>query len=111
MVSIVATPSETHVQLSAGLTAEDSARVLDALAFVEPIYRGKAVPTGQDTIDFAQGTATTLALLNTDADTRIAGLLSELPVIDPKTAESIEQRFGKDISDLISGIRQLMRLH
>jgi len=111
MVSIVATPSETHVQLSAGLTPEDSARVLGALAFVEPIFRGKSVPTGQNTFDFAQGTATTLALLNTDADTRIAGLLFELPVIDPKTAESIEQRFGKDIADLISGIRQLMRLH
>jgi GTP pyrophosphokinase len=111
MVSIVAAPSETHVQLSAGLTAEDSARVLDALAFAEPIFRGKAVPTGQDTFEFAQGTATTLALLNTDADTRIAGLLFELPVIDPKTAENIEQRFGKDIADLIGGIRQLMRLH
>ncbi len=111
MVSIVATPSETHVQLSVGLTTEDSTRVLDALAFVEPIFRGKAIPTGQDTFEFMQGVATTLALLNTDADTRIAGLLFELPIIDPKMAESIEQRFGKDIADLISGIRQLMRLH
>ncbi|RZI43116.1 bifunctional (p)ppGpp synthetase/guanosine-3',5'-bis(diphosphate) 3'-pyrophosphohydrolase [Herbaspirillum sp. HC18] len=111
MVSIVATPSEAHVQLSAGLTAEDSARVLDALAFVEPIYRGKAVATGQDTFEFAQGVASTLSLLNADANTRIAGLLFELPAVDPKTAEGIEARFGIDIADLVSGIRQLMRLH
>ncbi|HYD96118.1 MAG TPA: bifunctional (p)ppGpp synthetase/guanosine-3',5'-bis(diphosphate) 3'-pyrophosphohydrolase [Noviherbaspirillum sp.] len=111
MVSIVATPSEAHVHLSAGLTAEDSARVLDALAFVEPIYRGKAVPTGQDTFAFAQGTALTLSLLNSDADSRIAGLLFELPAIDPKAAEGIEARFGADIADLVGGIRQLMRLH
>jgi GTP pyrophosphokinase len=111
MVSIVATPGEVHVQLTAGLSAEDSVRVQDALAFVEPIYRGKTVPTGQDTFEFAQGAATTLALLNTDADTRIAGLLFELPVVDPKAAESIEARFGLDIADLIGNIRQLMRLH
>ncbi|HYD63772.1 MAG TPA: bifunctional (p)ppGpp synthetase/guanosine-3',5'-bis(diphosphate) 3'-pyrophosphohydrolase [Noviherbaspirillum sp.] len=111
MVSIVATPSEAHVQLTAGLSAEEGARVQDALAFVEPIYRGKTVPTGQDTFEFAQGAATTLALLNTDVDTRIAGLLFELPVVDPKAAESIEARFGLDIADLIGNIRQLMRLH
>ena len=111
MVSIVATPSETPVQLSAGLTAEDSARVLDALAFVEPIYRGKTVATGQDTFVFVQGVAATLAQLNTDADTRIAGLLFELPVVDSKAAESIEQRFGTEIADFVAGIRQLMRLH
>ncbi len=111
MVSIVATPSEAHVQLTAGLSAEDGARVQDALAFIEPIYRGKTVPTGQDTFEFAQGAATTLALLNADADTRIAGLLFELPVVDPKAAESIESRFGPDIADLVGNIRQLMRLH
>ena len=111
MVSIVATPGEVSAQLSAGLSAEDSARVQDALAFVEPFYRGKTVATGQDTFEFAQGAATTLSLLNTDADTRIAGLLFELPVVDPKAAESIEERFGIEIADLVAGIRQLMRLH
>ncbi|WP_420474244.1 RelA/SpoT family protein [Noviherbaspirillum sp. ST9] len=111
MVSIVATPSEVDVQLCAGLSADDCARVRDVLAFVEPIYRGKVVATGQDTLQFAQGAATTLALLNTDADTRIAGLLFELPIVDPKAAESIEARFGLEIADLVGGIRQLMRLH
>jgi GTP pyrophosphokinase len=111
MVSVVATQSETSVQLSSGLTAEDSARVMDALAFIEPLYRGKSVVTGQDAFDFAQGISTTLALLNTDVDTRIASLLFELPIIDAKASETIEARFGKDISDLVAGIRQLMRLH
>ncbi|HJV85715.1 MAG TPA: bifunctional (p)ppGpp synthetase/guanosine-3',5'-bis(diphosphate) 3'-pyrophosphohydrolase [Noviherbaspirillum sp.] len=111
MVSVAATQSETHVLLASGLTSEDSARVMDALAFIEPIYRGNSMITGQDAYEFAQGIASVLASLNTDADTRIAGLLTELPVIDAKVAESIESRFGKDIADLVSGIRQLMRLH
>ncbi|HJW54943.1 MULTISPECIES: bifunctional (p)ppGpp synthetase/guanosine-3',5'-bis(diphosphate) 3'-pyrophosphohydrolase [Oxalobacteraceae] len=111
MVSVAATQSETHVLLSSGLTMEDGARVMDALGFIEPIYRGNTMITGQDAFEFAQGIASVLALLNTDADTRIAGLLTELPVIDPKAAETIESRFGKDIADLVNGIRQLMRLH
>ncbi len=111
MVSIAAAQSEAHVQLSSGLSEEDSARVLDVLAFVEPIYAGKTVVTGQDAFAFAQGVAATLALLNTDADTRIAGLLFELPVFDVRLAETIEARFGKDIAELVNGIRQLMRLH
>ncbi|HJV54264.1 MAG TPA: bifunctional (p)ppGpp synthetase/guanosine-3',5'-bis(diphosphate) 3'-pyrophosphohydrolase [Noviherbaspirillum sp.] len=111
MVSIAATQSDTQLQLSSGLSAEDNARVLDALGFVEPFYSGKTVSTGQDAFVFAQGVASVLAQLNTDADTRIAGLLFELPVIEPKAAEGIESRFGKEIADLVSGIRQLMRLH
>ena len=111
MVSIAALRSETPEQVTSGLNAEDSARLLAALAFIKPIYENKTVVTGQDAFLFAQGVATTLAQLKTDADTRIAGLLFELPVIDPKAADSIEARFGKEIADLVIGIRQLMRLH
>lgn len=111
MVSIAALRSETPEQVTSGLNAEDSARVLAALAFVKPIYENKTVVTGQDAFLFAQGVATTLAQLKTDVDTRIAGLLFELPIIDPKAADAIEARFGKEIADLVTGIRQLMRLH
>jgi GTP pyrophosphokinase len=111
MVSITTAQSATDVQLSSGLSAEDGARVLDALAFVQPIYSGKTVVTGQDAFAFAQGVATTLASLKTDADTRIAALLFELSVINPMMAGSIENRFGKEVTDLVTGIRQLMRLH
>ncbi|RJF98792.1 RelA/SpoT family protein [Noviherbaspirillum saxi] len=111
MVSTVASPSETHVQLCVGLNADDGARVLDALAFVEPLYRGKTVVTGQDAFAFAEGVATTLALLNTDTDSRIAGLLFELAEFDPAAALTIEERFGEEISELVNGIHQLMKLH
>ncbi|MEN3297284.1 MAG: pyrophosphokinae, partial [Burkholderiales bacterium] len=111
MVSIAAAQSDTQGQLSSGLTAEDSARVMEAHAFVKPIYSGKPVGTGQDAFEFSERVATVLALLNTDADTRIASLLFELPALDPEVAAGIEERFGKEIADLVTGIRQLMRLH
>ncbi|HEY8606871.1 MAG TPA: bifunctional (p)ppGpp synthetase/guanosine-3',5'-bis(diphosphate) 3'-pyrophosphohydrolase [Noviherbaspirillum sp.] len=111
MVSNAATRLEAQEGLSAGLSAEDAARLLDALAFIEPIYHGRDVVTGQDAFAFAQGVAATLAALNTDTDTRIAGLLFEVPVFDAEAGETIEARFGPDIAELVGNIRQLMRLH
>ncbi|HEY4542916.1 MAG TPA: bifunctional (p)ppGpp synthetase/guanosine-3',5'-bis(diphosphate) 3'-pyrophosphohydrolase [Noviherbaspirillum sp.] len=111
MVSVVATHADMNAQLVAGLGAEDGERVLNALAYVEPIYRSHTVATGQGTCSFSRGVAITLATLNSDADTRLAALLYELPVVDSKAAQDIEARFGKGVADLVDGIRQLMRLH
>jgi GTP pyrophosphokinase len=111
MVSVAATQSETHDQLSSGLSAEDGARVMQAFEFVKPLYDGKTVATGQDAFEFVQGVGTTLALLNTDADTRIAALLFELPVLAPTAVGEIEDRFGTEIVELVHDVRQLIRLH
>ena len=110
MVSLAVTQSEAPLLPTSGLNAEDSERVLAALEFVRPFYSGKPVVTGQDAFDFTQGVALTLAALKTDADSRIAGILFELTVLDPKAAESLEERYGKEIADMVNGIRQLMRL-
>ncbi|HVL75167.1 MAG TPA: bifunctional (p)ppGpp synthetase/guanosine-3',5'-bis(diphosphate) 3'-pyrophosphohydrolase [Noviherbaspirillum sp.] len=111
MVSVAATQTDAHAQLVAGLNADDAARVRAAAHFVEPLYRGKTVAAGQDTFAFLLGVATTLATLNTDADTRLAALLYELPVVDVDAAAQIAERFGEGTAALVDGIRQLMRLH
>ncbi len=110
MVSVANLQSDIPTQLTAGLSAQDSQRVLDAYDFVMPLYVGKSVVTGQGALDFAQGVATTLASLKGDAETIITGMLFELPVINAEAAENIETRFGKDVIDLVTGTRQLMRL-
>ncbi|WP_050476739.1 RelA/SpoT family protein [Herbaspirillum rhizosphaerae] len=111
MVSVVAVPQEGSAPIVAGLSPEDAARVLSALAFVEPLYAGKPIPSGQDALQFVQGVVSVLTALNVDAETRIAGLLFELHVLDLDAAALIEERFGKDITDLVAGVRQLMRFH
>jgi len=118
MVSVASAQIDTHELLRSGLIEHDSTRVMDALAFVKPFYSGKMVSagqdafeSGQDAFEFAQGVATILAQLETDADTRIAALLFELENINPAAAEKITERFGKEVSDLVAGVRQLMRLH
>lgn len=111
MVSVVALPQEARDSISAGLSPADSARVLEALAFVGPLYHGKLIPSGQDVLQFAQNTAGVLAGLDADAETRIAALLFELSVVAVDVAATIEARFGKEIADLVTGVRQLMRFH
>ena len=99
------------LQLTVGLRAEDATRLLQALDNVHPSYVGRTVPTGQDALAFSRGVVVCLAALKSDVDTRIAGLLFELPFFNEQAALQIEPRFGKEIADLVTGIRQLMRLH
>ena len=102
---------EGNEVLIAGLRAEDAARVLDAQEFVRASYADRQVPTGQDALSFSRGVVSALAALRTDADTRIAGMLFELTAIDEKSALQIESNFGTEVANMVTGIRQLMRLH
>ncbi|MGN6702880.1 MAG: HD domain-containing protein, partial [Burkholderiaceae bacterium] len=111
MVSTAALQSEATAQIGAGLDEHDRAMLGDALDLARGAYAGQIVATGQDAFAFATGVAATLALLNTDTETRLSGLLFEMPVVAPKLAESIEARFGKECADLIANVRQLMRLY
>jgi len=100
-----------YEQLSAGLRAEDAVRLADATEFARQPYAGKSVRTGQDAMGFSRGVVAALAALKTDANTRIAGMLFELPALAPEVVVQIEPRFGKEVADMVTGIRQLMRLH
>ncbi|MBC7404241.1 MAG: bifunctional (p)ppGpp synthetase/guanosine-3',5'-bis(diphosphate) 3'-pyrophosphohydrolase [Cytophaga sp.] len=108
MVSITTIASESPVL--EGLTATESERVLAALEFVTPFYVNRNVITEQNALQFVMGVVSTLAMLKSDVDTRIAGLLFELPELNPLAAEQIETRFGQEIANLVNGIRRLMRL-
>ena len=83
---------------------------MQALDYVRDIYAGHSMPTRQDAFEFVKGIATTLASLKVDAETRIAGLLVQLPIIAPAEAEKIEGRFGKEVASLVDGIRQMLRM-
>jgi GTP pyrophosphokinase len=110
MVSIAAPGSATSDQLVQGLGPDDVARVLEALGYASEAYADKLCSIGQNAFDFSLGVATTLAILRSDAETRIAGLLFQLTLIDPVRTADIELRFGKSVCDLSTGVRQLIRL-
>jgi GTP pyrophosphokinase len=110
MVSIAAPHSAVHELLLTGLSAEEGTRLEAALAFVKPLYEGKKVGCGEDALQFGQNVAAVLAHLKTDVQTRIAGLLFELPTLNAKAAEGIADNFGQEVAELVAGVRQLIRL-
>jgi GTP pyrophosphokinase len=109
MVSIAAFGDAT-TQLVHGLGPEDRARVQAALDFAFDAYGDRVASSGQSAFEFSLGAAVTLALLRSDAETRIAGLLFELCLLEPKIAESLEERFGKEVASMVRGVHQLIRL-
>jgi GTP pyrophosphokinase len=109
MVAIAALGSAT-AELVQGLGPEDRARVEAALAYAGEAYQDKLCTSGQGALEFSVGVASTLAFLRSDAETRIAGLMFEMTVIEPAAAAGLETRFGKEVTDLVSGVRQLIRL-
>ena len=109
MVAIAALGSAT-AELVQGLGPEDSARVEAALAHASETYQDKLCTSGQGALEFSVGVASTLAFLRSDAETRIAGLMFEMTVIEPAAAAGLETRFGREVTDLVTGVRQLIRL-
>jgi len=108
MVSIAALGDAA--QLVHGLGPDDCARVQSALDFAAASYGERSTAWGQGALEFSLGVAGTLAALRSDAETRIAGLLFELCMNAPAQAEQFEERFGKEVADLVRGVHQLIRL-
>jgi GTP pyrophosphokinase len=109
MVSTAALGDAT-TQLVQGLGPEDEARVRAALEYAEAAYGERVCASSQSAFEFSLGVAGTLAYLRSDAETRIAGLLFELAMLDAEVCAGLEERFGKDVADLVHGVRQLIRL-
>jgi len=101
---------DAKAQLVQGLGVEDCARVQAALDYASTAYGERTAGSGQNALEFSLGVAGTLAILATDAETRIAGLLFELAMMDPAVAGSLEERFGKEVSSLVQGVYQLVKL-
>jgi GTP pyrophosphokinase len=109
MVSIAALGDATS-QLIQGLRPEDEERVRAALDYAHEAYGERVASSGENAFEFSLGVAGTLAYLRSDAESRIAGLLFELALIEPAVAEGLGERFGTEVADLVLGVHQLIRL-
>lgn len=111
MVSVATIQGDGLAAITAGLGVEDAQRVEKALADVEALYADKQIGSGQNALQFVISVVTVLAALNVDAATRIAGLLFEIHALHPERDEKLEERYGKEVADMVAGVRQLMRFH
>lgn len=101
---------DTKTGLVQGLSPEDCVRVHAALDYAFGAYGTRLAGSGQSAFEFSLGAAGTLAYLNTDAETRIAGLVFELALMDSAVFTDLEERFGAGVVALVQGVHQLIRL-
>lgn len=97
-------------RITAGLSAEHSKLVSEAYEFVVQSYEDKKLFSGQPVIDFARTVCLILTTLNTDPETRIAGLLVPFPEMNPDEWAKMEERFGSEVIGLVDNLRQLLKL-
>jgi GTP pyrophosphokinase len=109
MVAIVAF-GDAATRLVHGLGPDDCVRVKGALDFAAETYGERLSSSGQSAFEFSLGVAVTLAQLSLDAETRMAGLLFELAIVEPAQIDKLEERFGKEVAAMVRGVHQLIRL-
>jgi GTP pyrophosphokinase len=93
--------------IAEGLAPEGRERLQRALALVEPLYRVKALGTGESIWHHVLGMALIVASLRLDVETRLAALLFAVSDQLENARERIERDFGAHTARLVDGLRRL----
>ena len=109
-VEVVPTAGDAHAALVAGLDAPERDLIGRAIAFVEPLYAGRLLGTGESALDHAVGLVQCLADLRLDADVRAAGMLFAVPEYLPDASEKLLAAFGPGVTGIVDGAWRLNRL-
>jgi len=81
-----------------------------AYDFANKAHQGQKRLDGTDYITHALETAFTLAKMNMDIETIMAGLLHDVPEDTAVTLEEIEKNFGPQVAKLVRGITKLGKI-
>ncbi|MFA4819034.1 MAG: RelA/SpoT family protein [Patescibacteria group bacterium] len=81
-----------------------------AFEFADKAHAGQKRLDGSDYITHPLETAYTLAHMNLDLDTIVAGLLHDVPEDTAVSIAEIEKNFGSDVTKLVKGITKLGKL-
>ncbi|HEX7586481.1 MAG TPA: RelA/SpoT family protein [Patescibacteria group bacterium] len=92
------------------LTPEREALIKSAYEFAEFAHRGQKRRSGEDYIQHPLGTAVNLARIGMGSKTIAAGLLHDVPEDTQVTMKELEQKFGKEISFIVSGVTKLGKI-
>lgn len=78
-----------------------------AYEFAQEAHNGQKRRSGEDFIQHCLSTAYTLAAMQMDTPTIIAGLLHEVTDEAPITINELSKQFGKDVAVLVEGVSKL----
>lgn len=91
-------------------TPEREALIKSAYAFAEKAHRGQKRRSGEDYIQHPLGTAFNLARIGMGSKTIAAGLLHDVPEDTEVTMKELEQKFGREIAFIVSGVTKLGKI-
>src|SRR5476651_1969862 len=94
----------------ATLTKERKQRILDAYQFDKKANAGQKRKSGEDYIQHSLETALNIAKVGMRSKTIAAGLLHDVPEDTKVTRLEIEERFGKEIANLVDGVTKLGKI-
>ncbi|RUM45062.1 MAG: bifunctional (p)ppGpp synthetase/guanosine-3',5'-bis(diphosphate) 3'-pyrophosphohydrolase [Desulfocapsa sp.] len=83
----------------------------DAYAFAEERHRGHVHAFGQPYIRHLLDVSATLASMKLDLDTIVAGMLHGVLKEHVATAEELEERFGRDVANIVDGTTKITNVH
>ncbi|NLK52229.1 MAG: bifunctional (p)ppGpp synthetase/guanosine-3',5'-bis(diphosphate) 3'-pyrophosphohydrolase [Syntrophomonadaceae bacterium] len=84
--------------------------IKEAYAYAEEAHRGQFRNSGEPYIVHPRLVAYTLAELELDVPTIVAGLLHDVVEDTSRTIEDIEQKFGQEVAQLVDGVTKLSRI-
>lgn len=92
------------------LTPERESLIRSAFEFAEMAHRGQKRRSEEDYIQHPLGTAVNLARIGMGSKTIAAGLLHDVPEDTQVTMKELEEKFGKEISFIVSGVTKLGKI-
>lgn len=92
------------------LSSERKELILNAYEFAKKAHAGQKRKNGEDYIQHSLQTALTVARIGMRSRTIAASLLHDVPEDTNVTLREIEEKFGKEIAFIISGITKLGRI-
>ncbi|MCC4116033.1 bifunctional (p)ppGpp synthetase/guanosine-3',5'-bis(diphosphate) 3'-pyrophosphohydrolase [Aromatoleum toluclasticum] len=93
--------------LAEGLSTEERAAIVDAVALAEGVYEGHFLGTGESVWTHAIGMALIVASLRLDVETRIAAILFAVGDYIEDATDKIGEKFGQPAALLVDGLRRL----
>jgi len=106
-LSSTMTENASLAKLCDGLSTADAERIQRAHEFIEPVYAGKRLGTGEEISRHVLGMALIATALRLDADTRLAALLFAVHQFYEDANERIRQAFSPDVADLVNSLHRL----
>lgn len=101
---------QLRAQVRPYLSRADQARIHQAFTFAANAHRGTTRASGETFLIHPTKVALTLAKMELDADTIVAGLLHDVVEDTGVPLEEIKRAFGADVAALVAGVTKLAKV-